>query len=237
MSFGFCPAGFSETGQMPGHGMNSFAFFNNGAAEVNLPRLSCPPKLTHELFAGAFCRNGDKKTFLGTPAWKIGDVIGVGVAFDSYNQWHLFTTRNGELQRHWTNLHHVPKGMDLFPVVGFIGVNLEVSINFGTGKVPLRASAVLPTLRKVLDTESHIDKIPSEVVKLIVAQAAAEDKDVASLTLPFVSKAWNEFSSVNEVWNKHYMYYWPNQNPDLKVKNWKKFFIRRFVYLPARVRL
>jgi hypothetical protein len=182
---------------------------------------------SHTLFLGTFCRNKKVPVEAGMK-FSEGDVVGIGIAFDSFNGWFPFTTLNGTLTGHWSNLRHIPKGMDLYPIVGFSGTELEMTINFGTSpKLPLRAAEILPTLRKFPSKENYIDTLPKEIVALIVAEAAMVSKDVAALTLPRVCRAWSEYSSVNDVWRHHYLKVWYNQNRKLAVKDWKKFFKRR----------
>eukprot|EP01122_Echinamoeba_exundans_P015518 TRINITY_DN7394_c0_g1_i1.p1 TRINITY_DN7394_c0_g1~~TRINITY_DN7394_c0_g1_i1.p1 ORF type:complete len:380 (+),score=42.44 TRINITY_DN7394_c0_g1_i1:80-1141(+) len=203
-SFGFAEADFPARGIAVGGYQNSYGFTING-------------KMTHN----------DTTNAVAIPDgyFKQGDTVGIGLCFDSFNQWNLFCTKNGQILKHVTEFGSVAKGMHLYPVMSVDGP-ASLSFNFDGAKVPFVAAASVAALSTSTHTNNYIDALPKELLQQILRQAATTAAP-AALAWPRVSKTWAEVSSHNDIWRSIYMNSWPNQNPRLKVKDWKKFFVRR----------
>lgn len=126
-----------------------------------------------------------------------------------------------------TDFGSVPKGMHLYPTFTVDGA-ATIALNFDGQQTPFEASNAIAGLRTERDLTNYIGALPKEILQKILAEAAST-ASAAALTWPRVSQQWNEISSCNDIWLKVYLNSWPNQNPRLKVKSWKKFFVRRFV--------
>jgi len=85
---------------------NSFAWQNNGDLGANFKVI------------------GQSSPF------KQGDVIGCGVAFDTFNMRRIFITLNGRFLQFLDA--KVSPAMDCFPTMSFIGKDIKVVYNFGT---------------------------------------------------------------------------------------------------------
>ena len=61
-------------------------------------------------------------------------------------------------------------------------------------------------------------------------QFSADTKSFACLSLALVSKEFSELAHMNVVWKRLYLRAFPFQNKKLRVRNWYRFFKRRFVH-------
>jgi hypothetical protein len=162
-----------------------------------------------------------------TPLAK-GDTVGAGIYFDSYNQRRFFFTLNGKLLKstdgHFGSVAH---GMEALPLVCVAIGFVNFSSNFTGTKEPWKAAEVVNQLLMRPHQENYISSLPEEIVKLALTHAAETHLE-AALLLPRVCKTWNKLSSSNEVWKPVYLSLWTKQNPQLKIKDWKKSFQRRY---------
>lgn len=116
---------------------NSFGYFNNGTVGYN------------------FTSDGERGPF------KEGDVVGCGLANDSFNQRKVFYTVNGKFVGYITK--RVAGGMDCFPTIGFVGKDIRIQYNFGTAEFVWDLSEWPKA-----DKTCHIEKLPTETLRLIL---------------------------------------------------------------------
>jgi hypothetical protein len=116
---------------------NSFGYFNNGTVGYN------------------FTSDGERGPF------KEGDVVGCGLANDSFNQRKVFYTLNGKFVGYITK--RVAGGMDCFPTIGLVGKDIRIRYNFGTAEFVWDLSEWPKA-----DKTCHIGKLPTETLRLIL---------------------------------------------------------------------
>jgi hypothetical protein len=147
----------------------------------------------------------------------------------------LFCTLNGQILKNATEFGSVAKGMHLYPIMSVDGP-ASLSFNFDGSSVPFTAAESISHLSKSTHSENYIDSLPKELLQQILLGAASTAAP-AALTWPRVSRLWREVSSHNDIWCRIYKNSWPNQNSKLKVKDWKKFFLRRHADDPSGLSL
>lgn len=182
-----------------GDQQNSYGYFNNGKASMNSLREA------EDRFA----------------KYSNGDTIGVGMLLDSFNQRKLFFTKNGQMINSFSkNIH---KGMDCFPAVSFSrDSKIDFSVNF-TGPFKFDLNSI-PDYRS--DRSCKIESLPQEILIKCFSQAAQSPAQVCEWRT--VSKTIGPVIIDNLIWQSLYFVTYPQQNPDLKVKNWLNFFKRRY---------
>jgi hypothetical protein len=176
---------------------NSFGYFNNGTVGYN------------------FTSDGERGPF------KEGDVVGCGLANDSFNQRKVFYTVNGKFVGYITK--RVAGGMDCFPTIGFVGKDIRIRYNFGTAEFVWDLSEWPKA-----DKTCHIEKLPTETLRLIL-EHASHNAAFALLCVSLIDKKCRQIVADNNViWKKIYMESYPEQNPNLKMQSWAKFFKARY---------
>eukprot|EP01122_Echinamoeba_exundans_P016906 TRINITY_DN8722_c0_g1_i1.p1 TRINITY_DN8722_c0_g1~~TRINITY_DN8722_c0_g1_i1.p1 ORF type:complete len:359 (+),score=51.53 TRINITY_DN8722_c0_g1_i1:37-1113(+) len=157
-----------------------------------------------------------------------GDTVGAGIFFDSFNQRRFFFTLNGKMLKptsdHFGTVAH---GMEALPLVCVSGGFVDFSSNFTGTKEPWKAGEVVKQLLMRPHQDNFISSLPEEILKLTLS-FAAETHHEAALLLTRVCQTWKKLSSTNDVWRPVYLRQWANQNPQLKFRDWKKSFQRRY---------
>jgi hypothetical protein len=149
-----------------------------------------------------------------------GDTIGCGIAFNSFNQRKVFLTLNGKSLGFINKT--VATGMDCFPSLGFLGQNIKVRFNFGDSDFSWDIQQ-WPRHQK----RCYMDSLPTETIQLIV-EYSAHSHAFTAINLSAVNQQFNVLAKNNQIWKRLYYLAYPEQNPNLKVKEWYKFFRSRF---------
>ncbi len=200
--------------QCLGQMQNSFAWHNTGTLGANFDSIG------------------------KTSPFKQGDVIGCGVAFDSFNMRRIFITLNGEFLQFLEA--KVSPAMDCFPTISFAGKDIRLSYNFGTSPFVWDLSAwpkserqnFILTLPK--ETIAHIISVSSLSGIYLVdltnsrSQYAAHSMPFTTLCLARVNKLFNTLSTDNNIWRRLALDEFPNQNPNVKIRDWHKYCKKRW---------
>ena len=136
LSIGFSDQKFDPS-HLVGSMKNSFGYFNDGTAGYN------------------FASDGERGAF------KQNDVVGCGLAIDSYNQRKVFYTLNGKFVGYITK--RVSNGMDCFPTLGFFGDNIRIRYNFGASEFAWNVNEWPKA-----DKTCHISTLPTETLRIIL---------------------------------------------------------------------
>jgi hypothetical protein len=194
---------------------NSFAWHNTGNLGANFGSIS------------------------KTSPFKQGDVIGCGVAFDTFNMRRIFVTLNGEFLQFLDS--KVSPAMDCFPTVSFAGKDIKVSYNFGTSAFVWDLSSEWPKLER----RNFILSLPKETLEHIVSvsscsedafdtnaragQYTAHSMAFTNLCLARVNKMFNTLSTDSVIWRRLALAEFQNQNPNVKIRDWHKYCKKRIV--------
>jgi hypothetical protein len=183
-----------------GFQQNSFAWYNNNQICYNSPR-------------------NQEDTFT---RFRPGDTVGAGILYDSFNTRLLYFTKNGKFVASYPAA--IPKAMDCFPGVTFSkNSDVSFSVNF-IGPFAFDTSTILDYRH---DKNCYIDQLPSEILAVILSQSIAGQ--LSSLKQQqSVCRSWSQLlANDNSVWSRIFLERWPHQNPNLKIKSWKKFYADR----------
>eukprot|EP01124_Arcella_intermedia_P002811 TRINITY_DN11525_c0_g2_i1.p1 TRINITY_DN11525_c0_g2~~TRINITY_DN11525_c0_g2_i1.p1 ORF type:complete len:281 (-),score=26.80 TRINITY_DN11525_c0_g2_i1:487-1329(-) len=148
----------------------------------------------------------------------VGDTIGCGISDDSYHQTKLFFTLNGQFKGFLYTIH---SGMD--PIAVF-GVDGSATIRGNFGKVGYRWDI---EEMKTFVSQSGTYDLPHDVLEMMF-HFVVECPFQVLKQLPLVSKSWNCVAQFNSIWRKIYFIKWPYQNANIRFKNWRAQYKRRF---------
>eukprot|EP00029_Vermamoeba_vermiformis_P012106 TRINITY_DN6920_c0_g1_i1.p1 TRINITY_DN6920_c0_g1~~TRINITY_DN6920_c0_g1_i1.p1 ORF type:complete len:545 (-),score=120.54 TRINITY_DN6920_c0_g1_i1:16-1629(-) len=154
-------------------------------------------------------------------SYQANDVIGCGLALNSFNQLSAFFTKNGQFLEFAPGTVYRPR--DIVPGVRLSG-QCSTTMNFD------REDFVWDINQwPVFDQVNYFSALPIEIQSRIL-MFSAETKSFACLGLAVVCKEFSELAHMNVVWKRLYLRTFPFQNKKLRVRNWYKFFKRRFVH-------
>jgi hypothetical protein len=197
LTIGFSDQRF-KADQCLGQMQNSFAWHNTGNLGANFGSIS------------------------KTSPFKQGDVIGCGVAFDTFNMRRIFVTLNGEFLQFLDS--KVSPAMDCFPTVSFAGKDIKVSYNFGTSAFVWDLSSEWPKFER----RNFILSLPKETLEHIVSYTA-HSMAFTNLCLARVNKMFNNLSTDSVIWRRLALAEFQNQNPNVKIRDWHKYCKKRIV--------
>ncbi|KAL6078449.1 SPRY domain-containing protein [Balamuthia mandrillaris] len=167
---------------------------------------------------------------------RAGDTLGCGIT----NRGELFFTLNYDLVA--VVERDMDRALPYMPVVGVCG-KVELQTNFGGEGFVFDVGGMFRTAANCPDIFSpgqsnNLTDLPAEVLLKIFDVAIAKPKDAISIGL--VCKAFGELALDNSIWHRLFLQHWPQQNPNLKMRSWFKFFklretaVQKFGHQPAR---
>ncbi|KAL6078307.1 C2H2-type domain-containing protein [Balamuthia mandrillaris] len=154
---------------------------------------------------------------------RAGDTLGCGIT----NRGELFFTLNYDLVA--VVERDMDRALPYVPVVGVCG-KVELQTNFGSEGFVFDVGGMFRTAANCPDIYSpgqstHLTDIPAEVLLRIFDGAISTPKEAVSIGL--VCKAFQGLVVDNSIWQRLFLQRWPQQNPNLKMRSWFKFFMLR----------
>lgn len=154
-------------------------------------------------------------------AFQNNDVMGCGLALNSFNQLSAFFTKNGQFLGFAPGT--VYRSRDIVPGVR-LSAQCSATVHFD------REDFVWDVNQwPVFDQINLFSALPLELQSRVL-MFSADTKSFACLSLALVSKEFSELAHMNVVWKRLYLRAFPFQNKKLRVRNWYRFFKRRFVH-------